>query len=415
MVDGSIRCVYPSYCWFADGTSVKLEAVPAPDYEFVNWEVNDTPSGSQNPTTIQMTCYKDVTAHFTLINQITYTLTVDISPTDSGMVTLDPSQPAEGYALGTEVTLTADASEGCEFDHWSGDLSGSENPTKIQMTCVKTVTANFTQITYSLTVNVSPEGKGTVTLDPSPPAGGYVVGTEVTLTVGASEGYEFDHWEVNGALSGSESPTIITMDSNKEVTAYFTQVTYTLTTNVSPTGGGTVTLEPSQPDGGYVAGTEVTLTADASEGYEFDHWSGDLSDSENQTTIIMDSDKMVTAHFNQITYNLTVDVSLGDGGDIEVNGTLPSSYPDSYTLAQGASVDLRAVPAPGYKFDHWSVGDLSSSENTITITMDSSKEVTAYFTEVTPSSFPWWWLVVGVGVVVIGLLFYFLVVRGIQA
>jgi len=366
-----------------------------------------------------MNCAKTVTAHFTLINQTTYNLTVDVSLSDGGDIEVNgtlPSSYPNSYTLaqGASVDLRAVPAPGYEFDHWSGSLSGSENPTVITMDSDKEVTAYFTQITYTLTVDVSPDGGGTVTLEPSPPGGVYVEGTEVTLTADASEGYEFDHWEVNGALSGSENPTIITMDSDKEVTSHFVHI-YTLTVNVSPDDGGTVTLDPSPPGGVYVEGTEVTLTAHASEGYEFDHWSGDLSDSENQTTIIMDSDKVVTAHFTRITYNLTVDVSLGDGGDIEVNGTLPSAYPDSYTFAQGASVDLRAVPAPGYKFDHWSVGDLSSSETTITITMESSKEVTAYFTEVTPSSFPWWWLVVGVGVVVIGLLFYFLVVRGIQA
>jgi hypothetical protein len=125
------------------------------------------------------------------------------------------------------------------------------------------------------------------------------VGTEVTLTAVASEGYEFDQW--SGSLSGSENPTAITMDSDKEVTAYFTQITYILTVGVSLNGGGAVTLEPSPPAGGYVDGTEVTLIAVASEGYEFDHWSGALSGSENQTVITMDSEKEVTAHFTEVT------------------------------------------------------------------------------------------------------------------
>ena len=127
----------------------------------------------------------------------------------------------------------------------------------------------------------------------------------------------------------------------------------------------------------------------------------------------MTSDKTVTANFTQIEYTLTVDVSPGDGGIIEVNGAAPPSYPATYTFAHGASVDLEAVPASGYTFvSSWS-GDLPGSENPTTITMDSDKEVTAdfiNFTKVAPSPFPWWWIVIGVGVMVVGLPVYFLVI-----
>ena len=119
--------------------------------------------------------------------------------------------------------MTAVADEGYEFHHWSGNLSGSENPTTITMDSVKEVIANFTLITSTLTVNVGPDGSGTVTLEPSQPPGGYVVGAMVNLTAIADEGYEFDHW--SGNLSGSENPTTMTMDSDKEVTAIFTEVT----------------------------------------------------------------------------------------------------------------------------------------------------------------------------------------------
>jgi hypothetical protein len=386
---------------YLTNTVVTLTAVASGGYEFDHWSGNL--SGSQNPASIQMTSAKTVTAHFV---ETTYALSVGVSPDGGGVVTLDPSQPAEGYAAGTEVTLTAVASGGYEFDHWSGALSGSENPTNITMDSDKEVTAHFTQITYTLTVDVSPPGGGTVTLEPSPPAEGYVVGTEVTLTAVTSEGYEFDHW--SGSLSGLENPTVITMDSDKEVTAHFTQTTYTLTVSISPTDSGTVTLEPSPPAEGYVVGTEVTLTAVAGEGYEFDHWSGALSGSENPTSITMDSDKEVTAHFAQITYTLTVGVNPS-GGTVTLE---PSPPAGGYVV--GTEITLTAVADEGYEFDHWS-GALSGSENPTVITMDSDREITAHFTEVTPSSFPWWWIVVGVGVVGIGLLFYFLVIKVLRA
>ncbi len=112
------------------------------------------------------------------------------------------------------------ADEGYEFDHWEGDLTGSTNPASLVMDGSKTITAIFNAY-YRLAVETDPTDGGTVTLEPSPPAEGYVAGTEVTVTAIAGDGYRFDHW--SGALSGSENPTTVTMVSGKEVTANFTK------------------------------------------------------------------------------------------------------------------------------------------------------------------------------------------------
>jgi uncharacterized repeat protein (TIGR02543 family) len=231
--------------------------------------------------------------------------------------------------------LEAIPGPGYNFANWSGDLTGSENPTTITMDSNKAVTANFTQITYTLTVDVSP-GDSNIEVDgtapPSYPATyTFTAGASVNLEAVPAYSYNLANW--GGDISGSENPAIITMDSDKEVTANFAQITHTLTVNDSQSDNGTVTLEPSQPAGGYVAGTEVTLTAVASDGYEFDHWSGAFSGSEIPTTIIMDSDKQITANF----------------------------------------------------------------------------------IEVSASAFPWWWIVVGVGVVFTGLIGYFPLSRRSQA
>ena len=132
----------------------------------------------------------------------------------------------------------------------------------------------------------------------------------------------------------------------------------------------------------------------------------------------MNANMTVEAIFIEITYTLTVDVGPRGSGDIEVNGTTPPSYPDSYTFAQGTLVALQAVPADGYRFDHWSgVPAGSEKDNPTTVTVGSATEVTAHFTE--PSSFPWWWILVGIVAfllaLVSGRLVYRLAVRGAGA
>ncbi|MEM4398157.1 MAG: cellulase family glycosylhydrolase, partial [Candidatus Woesearchaeota archaeon] len=129
--------------------------------------------------------------------------------------------------------------------------------------------------------------------------------------------------------------------------------TYTLSISVNPTGSGSVTLNPS--GGSYTAGSQVTLTAQPNSGYIFSSWSGDLTGTQNPATIIMDSNKVVTANFSQsgggTTYTLTVNVSPAGSGVVYLN---PSQ--GSYTA--GSQVTLTAQPNSGYIFSSWS-GDLT--------------------------------------------------------
>jgi len=73
--------------------------------------------------------------------------------------------------------------------------------------------------TYTLTVTVSPTGKGTVTRNPNLTQ--YSSGTTVTLTADPIAGWEFDHW--SGTNSNSINPTTVTMSGTKSVTAYFVE------------------------------------------------------------------------------------------------------------------------------------------------------------------------------------------------
>ena len=88
-------------------------------------------------------------------------------------------------------------------------------------------------------------------------------------------------------------------------------------------GSGTVTLEP--PDGIYSPGTIVTLTAIPDTDNQFDGWSGDLSGTENPTTVVMDTHKTVSAIFTPpVTYQLAV-WKIGEG---EITFDPPgNSYP----------------------------------------------------------------------------------------
>jgi uncharacterized repeat protein (TIGR01451 family)/uncharacterized repeat protein (TIGR02543 family) len=142
---------------------------------------------------------------------------------------------------------------------------------------------------------------------------------------------------------------------------------YTLTTNTSPPGAGSISIS----GGEYESGDQVTLTANPASGYAFDHWSGDASGTTPTITITMDSNKSLTANFKPVTqtYNLTIDITPSGAGSVSRSG---GEY------ASGVQVILTANPASGYTFDRWS-GDASGTTSSITITMDSDKSLTANF------------------------------------
>lgn len=289
---------------------------------------------------------------FTTMAQATYTLTV--FTVGSGSVNLNNTGP---YYYGDVVQLSAVPSAGWSFDHWTGDSSGSLNPTTILIDDNKAATATFTQNVYTLTT--SAVGDGSVSRNNSGP---YHFGDFVDLTAIPAAGWSFNHW--SGDVTGSTNPETILINGNKDVTAIFTQNEYTLDTSV--VGSGTVNLNNT---GLYHYGDTVELTAIPTFGWSFDHWSGDLIGSTNPDIVTITDNKAVTVTFTHNTYTLTIST---DG-----NGTVTRDITDPYYY--GDIVELTAVPDNGWVFDHWS-GDLAGSSNPDTTVMTEDKTVTAHFT-----------------------------------
>ncbi len=127
----------PNAASYASGTVVTLTATPASGFQFAGW--SGDLSGTTNPQTITMSANRTVTATFTPITQGPFTLTTSV--TGSGSVSRNPN--AASYASGTVVTLTATPAAGFHFTGWSGDLTGTANPSTVVMDRNKVVVANF--------------------------------------------------------------------------------------------------------------------------------------------------------------------------------------------------------------------------------------------------------------------------------
>jgi uncharacterized repeat protein (TIGR02543 family) len=142
-------------------------------------------------------------------------------------------------------------------------------------------------------------------------------------------------------------------------------VQFNLTVNL-PGPGGSVS-----PSGGlFTEGSQVKLTAKPEEGYAFDGWTGDLTDSINPVHVTMDSDKSITASFEAVVqYTLTTTTS-GSGTVI--------LQPSGGSYFVGTEVALTASPNPGNQFVNWS-GDVTGDQSPMQTVVSGNKNVTANF------------------------------------
>jgi uncharacterized repeat protein (TIGR02543 family) len=343
---------------YAYGTKVTLAASAEPGYGWKSW--TGTSDDTSNPTTVTINSDKHVAITWELRYMATINNQSIAGPSlefTGGSVAMNPAPGDDGrYSKNTRVTLTASPAAGYRFDHWSGDITGTNASIAITFNADKNILATFIKV-YNLTATASPTAGGSV----SPGSGIYDEGASVTLTANPAAGYRFDRW--SGDATGNVTTATVTMNADRSLTATFIKV-YNLTAMASPTAGGTV----SPGSGTYDVGANVTLTASPAAGYRFDRWSGDVSGNFTTANVTMNADKIVTANFIK-TYTLTISVDPAEGGTVS---------PVSGTYDEGESVTLTATPAAGYRFDHWS-GDASGNTDSITVTMDADMDITANF------------------------------------
>jgi uncharacterized repeat protein (TIGR02543 family) len=232
--------------------------------------------------------------------------------------------------------------------------------------CVAVLLAGFSATAANVTLTMQAvSGQGTTT-PVSPGTYTYTKGTTITLTATAAPGWQFVNW--TGSSTTTANPFTLKMSANKTYRANFQQTMYTLTTSV--VGSGTVTPAGSTQ---YAPGTVVNVSAQAAQGWRFDHWEGALTGSTNPTTITMNANKSVTGVF-VAQYTLTM--AAGAGGT-----TTPAPGPHVYDT--GTPVQVTAIPNTGYVFVAWS-GSLTGSTNPATVVMDANKSVTATFAVAPP-------------------------------
>ncbi|WP_034638386.1 InlB B-repeat-containing protein, partial [Chitinivibrio alkaliphilus] len=351
--NGSIT-VDPNFNDYAYGTVVELTAEPNEVYEFTQWRGDA--EGDENPLTITVERNMVIEAEFSL-KRYELTLTAE-----NGDITADPD--LEEYEHGSEVTLTAEAADGYVFVGWSGDTSDSKNPLTITVERDMDIVAVFDEAgveRYVLELNAE---NGSIKAYPD--YIDYPSGTKVLLIVEADTGFEFTQW--SGDAEGEDNPLEITVERDMVIEAEFSLKRYSLDITAE---NGDVSVAPDADE--YEHGRDVTLTAEAEDGYVFVGWSGDVTGSANPFTITVERDMEIIAVFEEEGveyYTLTLDA---ENGSITANPAF-DEYPS------GTEVTLRAEADTGYEFTRWR-GDTSGSANPLTIIVEDDMDIEAEFTQ----------------------------------
>lgn len=295
------------------GTVITITADPPPFGQLFDQWTGGTVTNASNPiTTITMPAGSlTLTATYLVPAPVVFHLVINFG-TGDGL-----------YQAGTNITIVADApATGKVFAAWTG--GSVTNPTNSTTTFVmpavdSVLTATYSSLSYSLIVG---NGSGD---------GLYIYQQVVTIVADPPpSGQAFLAWTGATVANANSSTTTLTMPaSNASVTATYVTISPTLYTLSVVSGSG---------DGSYVAGTIVTIVADAPPmDQQFNVWTGGTVANpfgSTTTTIMPAGNVTLTATYEDIP---VIDAELIIPSDLIYEGAfrLPQGIFNSASFAYG--------------------------------------------------------------------------------
>ena len=272
---------------YHEGDECTVIATANEGYKFSKWTENGDDVSTEARYTFTVERNRTLVAMF---EQKSYTITVTANPEDGGTVTGWGT-----YAYGATCILTATPNPGYTFTNWKkGNVIESTEPIySFEVTEDASYTATFTAVQqYTITVMADPEDGGMVS-----GGGTYEHGVICELQAIPAQGYQFHNWTRNGTVVSTDPHYSFEVVRNETYIAHFSEVIityYTITTEVVPEYAGMVT-----GGGQYPEGSNVTLRANANEGYLFTGWKedGNLISTNPVMNITVTSDRTIVAYF----------------------------------------------------------------------------------------------------------------------
>jgi hypothetical protein len=149
----------------------------------------------------------------------------------SGQGSISPTSGTYSYNVGTEVTISATASNGYTFSYWLFDdgSKGYVASTSLIMSRSRSALAVFTQNAQptptpipqvTLTMGISGQGS----IYPTVGTHNYDVNSQVTISATASNGYTFNYWLFDGGTQNSNPTVPLTLSQSRSALAVFAAI-----------------------------------------------------------------------------------------------------------------------------------------------------------------------------------------------
>ena len=261
------------------------------------------------------------------------------------------------------VELPTPTREGYTFDGWYTEaIDGTKVETPYMPDSEITLYAHWTANKYTVTFNPGEDA----TVDPETKEVTY--GEEYgDLPTPVKSGYDFDGWY--DGESKIENTTIVDITDNIELTAKWTEATFTVTFN--PGEGATVDPQTKEVTYRQQYGELPTPTK---EGYIFKDWYTEETDGtkiESSTIVEITSDATLYAHWEAIQTTLTVNPNGGEwegstesqdftqGYSTTKTITAPTSTPDGYVVTfdvRGGELENSTITQTT-AFEKWTKSD----------------------------------------------------------
>lgn len=334
--------------------NVAIEAAANEGYTFAGWYDGETLVSTNNPYEFTMP-YNDV-IYVARFSTNEYSLSLANENEDLGSIS-----GAGTFEYGSNVTITANPNKGVSFVGWygsDGELVSSDPIYSFSMPGEDiSYSARFAWTQYSVSVTINDNSMGSVT-----GSGSYTYGQEVTLTATPNEHHSFFGWYAGDTLLSQDSSYTFSMpDKSLDYTARFVK-NYRINVFSDDESMGTV----SAPEE-WGEGLEVTVRANAKEGYAIDYWYDDdlneVSDEASYSFIMPAHDINLGACFVAL-YSFVV--SSG-------NPTIGTVNNASGQYKAGTTITIEAMCGTGW-FKGWrdEKGELISNLNPYSFVMPSN-------------------------------------------
>ena len=202
--------------------------------------------------------------------------------------------------------------------------------------------------------------------------GSFLPGSTAVVLATANTGYTFANWTENGTVQSTSPSYSFILSTNRTLVANFTANVgnYSVTTQINPANGGSVS-----GSGSFTAGSSVTATATANSGYTFTSWTenGIVQSTSANYTFAIATNRNLAANFtvNPIVYTVATQINPANSGTASGSG--------SFTA--GSSVTATATANSGYTFTNWTEnGIVQSSLATYTFIAAANRNLVANFT-----------------------------------